>query len=323
MGRRRGWRLLELKSVTKMIVGMVLGAAVGSEAPAILEERLVRWIPEWRDSPKEAISLRHLVTHRTGLRAEVSKTVYEAADSVKLALESELVNEPGVQIVYNNSSVQLVAAIVERETGKKLDIFADEALFRPLGFQDWMWQKDDASTPLVMAGLNARGDDVARLGQLLLNGGVASGRKLLSQSWVEAMLEVGIFCFPRHESVKVFWSSDLIARWRKGGVSEELVKRAEQMADKKLTEDEFIGLLNEHLGEEWSRLRAEAQERGLAAIESERGSVIAFGHDGDLGQHLAVFPEKGLVAVRQRDHRTREMRNSSWSSFPADVWHSF
>src|ERR1035438_10127959 len=64
---RGGFRPIELMSVTKMIAGVAAGAALGDGAVGALSTPVAAWFPEWADDERSAITLRHMLTHTSGL----------------------------------------------------------------------------------------------------------------------------------------------------------------------------------------------------------------------------------------------------------------
>ena len=58
---------------------------------------------------------------------------------IKFVLSRPMVAAPGKQWKYNGGTTEVLAAILERTTGKKLDQFADEYLFKPLGIERFEW----------------------------------------------------------------------------------------------------------------------------------------------------------------------------------------
>lgn len=113
---------------------------------------------------------------------------------------------PGTYWEYNDVRInQLSLALLHLFSQPLPEVF-DEALMRPLGAtSDWAWRPyDDAYVelngrrmPSVPGGTHWGGGvsigtrDQARLGQLLLNGGVHDGRQLIPATWVAAMTRPG------------------------------------------------------------------------------------------------------------------------------------
>jgi CubicO group peptidase (beta-lactamase class C family) len=79
----------------------------------------------------------------------------------------------------------LLSAILQQATGQPLLDFAREALFEPLGITDVDWfSLTDSGETAAFAGLRLRPRDMARVGQLVLDGGVWNGQRVVSQAWV-------------------------------------------------------------------------------------------------------------------------------------------
>lgn len=80
----------------------------------------------------------------------------------------------------------LLAAILQKTTGKPLTDFAREALFDPLGITDFQWTRMAPSGEIAAAaGLRLRPRDMAKIGQLLLDDGVWKGSRIVSKAWLQ------------------------------------------------------------------------------------------------------------------------------------------
>lgn len=78
--------------------------------------------------------------------------------------------------------------MIEQATGTKLDDFARQTLFEPLGIGRWQWIADTAGHPKGQGNLSLRALDLARIGQMVLGKGVYDGRRVISAGWIETML---------------------------------------------------------------------------------------------------------------------------------------
>lgn len=199
-GSERSWArdaeqgAIESMSVTKFVVGSVLGLAVGV---ADLERPLETWIDEWKGEERGSIQLRHVTTHTSGLEVLPPQAVYEAESIASLVLAAEPSSPPG-RFAYNNSAIHLLAIMVERATGHRLHDLAGEKLFTPLGITEWTWQCDSEGFPMCHAGLHLTAADLARIGSVYLTSGTFEGRQVLDSAWVERTApqgEIGLCCF--------------------------------------------------------------------------------------------------------------------------------
>jgi CubicO group peptidase (beta-lactamase class C family) len=180
-------RRFESMSVTKSVVSMAIGRLVETGRIRSLDEPVSTWYPEWRQGRKRSITLRHVLTHTSGLQNERLATaeIYGSPDFVQLALCAEVVDPPGQKFAYNNKATNLLAGLVQRISGKRLDVLLKEELFGPLKITDIGWTLDPAGNPHAMSGLQIRPADLAKLGQVMLDRGRWQGEPLLSAEWVE------------------------------------------------------------------------------------------------------------------------------------------
>jgi CubicO group peptidase (beta-lactamase class C family) len=86
---------------------------------------------------------------------------------------------------YNTGSVDLLGVILHKVSGKRVDEFAKETLFDPLGIEDWDWDGCCGFNPAAASGLRLRPRDLAKIGQLVLERGNWHGRQIVSSSWIE------------------------------------------------------------------------------------------------------------------------------------------
>lgn len=85
---------------------------------------------------------------------------------------------------YNSGGSQLLSAIVQRQTGRSMQQFADEHLFGPLGIRDYEWRTGPNQETAGGFGIELKPRDAAKLGLLYLNQGEWEGRRLLSEDWI-------------------------------------------------------------------------------------------------------------------------------------------
>jgi CubicO group peptidase (beta-lactamase class C family) len=132
-------------SVAKSVLGALVGIAVGEGRIGSVDDPITRYVPELaeRDPRFGQITLRHLLTMRSGLRYEEGggpwgddTATYYAPDLRALALEgTEVVDAPGRRFHYNNFNPLLVGLTLERAVGMPVASYLEARLWRPLGME--------------------------------------------------------------------------------------------------------------------------------------------------------------------------------------------
>lgn len=199
---------IELMSCTKSVINLLIGMLIDDGKIASVDEPVTTWFPEFVDAPagaperaggakldaaaraeRASVTLLHLLTHTSGLAADATtEKIYASPDFVKFAVESALQTAPGTAFFYNNVACNLVAGIIEKASGQKADDFARERLFEPLGITEFGWTRDATGNPHGMAGCQLHAEDLARIGQLVLQRGVWEGERLISEAWLDASM---------------------------------------------------------------------------------------------------------------------------------------
>jgi CubicO group peptidase (beta-lactamase class C family) len=109
-----------------------------------------------------------------------------APNRLKFALEQPLLATPGRDYQYNDVTPMLAVGVLQYAARTTALDFAEEALFRPLGFRNYEWMHQDRSgIDLGGFGLRLRPIDMQKFGVLYLNGGTWRGHSLISRGWIE------------------------------------------------------------------------------------------------------------------------------------------
>jgi CubicO group peptidase (beta-lactamase class C family) len=116
-----------------------------------------------------------------------------STNPTEFILSQPMVNTPGSVWKYNGGTTQILAAIIEKVSGKTIDLFAKEYIFDPLGITIFEWLKNPASgTPAAASGLRLRPRDMLKFGMLYMNRGTWKNKQLLPAEWVEKSLQTYI-----------------------------------------------------------------------------------------------------------------------------------
>ena len=192
---RRGWRH-DLASVTKIVTGAVVGAAIHAGSIRSMDEPVLGFFPERtianRDADKEAITVSNLLEQRSGLATSdyaqadaLEQAMYASSDWVQWILDQPMAETPGWGHLYTSWNPHLAVAIVAQATGMTPLEFGRLSLFGPLDIRDLIWPSDPQGINHGFGDAQLLPLDVAKLGQLYLDMGSWKGQRLLDRSWIE------------------------------------------------------------------------------------------------------------------------------------------
>lgn len=301
-------RRYETMSVTKSIVSLAIGLLIAEGKIDSVDVPLSTWFDDWTDGRKGKVTLRHVLTHTSGLaHHQGAGTLNQQADRTAYARGRPVIEEPGKRFSYNNEATQLLAGVVRQAAGTDLARYLERRLFGPLGIDDFAWERDRAGNVQAFYGLALRPRDLARIGLFMLAEGRHDGRQLLPAAWVREATRPGLAAFPMMGYL--WWLRHRGHRWL------QTAARLDRLAAEGLTVADRLRPL---CGKEFDRAEAYWLAAGALLDDDGRGRLLAWIEDHDLpvarapaaplgynangwqGQYLAVYPRWNLVAVRLR-----------------------
>ena len=129
--------IFDAASLTKVVATTSSILRLVEEGKLRLSDRVTVHLPEFQGGKSE-ITLRHLLTHYSGLRPDLD--LEPAWSGYQLGIQKALldkpVSEPGLHFVYSDINFILLGEIVRRVSGKPLNEFAREQVFAPLGMTE-------------------------------------------------------------------------------------------------------------------------------------------------------------------------------------------
>ena len=196
----RGTELHSLQSVTKSVTSAALGIAIdegllgGVDTPVM--PFFEAYAPYVTDARKESTTLEDFLTMRSGIEWNTqgaygsgnhSTDLLEASEEwSRFVLEQPTDTTPGSRFEYNDGVSVLLGKILREATGQRVDEWARERLFEPIGITDFYWKITPDGEADTEGGLYLSTEDLARFGYLFLRGGEWNGRQIVSREWVEA-----------------------------------------------------------------------------------------------------------------------------------------
>jgi CubicO group peptidase (beta-lactamase class C family) len=195
-------------SVTKSLTGL-LGEMLVAEGALDENAKVATVVPELAKSAFGDATIRQVLDMTTGLRysedysdPDADVWTYSAAgnplpkpddyqgprsyfDYLKTVAKE---GEHGTAFGYKTINSDALGWIIARASGKSVAELLSERIWRKMGAeQDAYYTVDSTGTPFASGGLNAGLRDMARIGQLLLDGGVANGQRLVPQKAIDSI----------------------------------------------------------------------------------------------------------------------------------------
>ncbi len=194
--------LHDMRSVTKSVVGLLVGQAVG-RGQLSADQPVLDFYPELADlrsGPAGALTLAHLLHMSCGLKWDEGVTTYGTAandetplywksEPARYLLDRPRVAEPGTLWNYNGGCTAVLGDVLLRRTGRNVRELAAAELFDPLGITTQTWRSGLQGLPLAYSGLRLTAPDLLKIGQLMLEAGRWEGHQVVPAAWVAATLE--------------------------------------------------------------------------------------------------------------------------------------
>jgi uncharacterized protein YbbC (DUF1343 family)/CubicO group peptidase (beta-lactamase class C family) len=133
--------MFDLASLTKVVATTTSVMKLVEDGKIRLNERVSDYVPGFERHNKNNITIRHLMTHTSGLRPDVDLAEpWTGSDTaIQLAVAEIPTAPPGERFVYSDINYFLLGDIVRRVSGLPLNEFAHENIFEPLGMKDTMF----------------------------------------------------------------------------------------------------------------------------------------------------------------------------------------
>ena len=206
--------IYDLASLTKVVGTTTAAMILFDEGRLDIEAPVSKYLPDFTGTNKDAVTIRHLLTHTSGLPAgrDLRRLADNARHARSIVLSTPLVCKPGACQVYSDLGPDILGFAIEEITGQGLDAFLEERVFAPLGMNDTHFKPDAAQRDRIAptevssprgypirgevhdenawalggvaghAGLFSTAADLSLFAQMMLNRGTYNGVRILSDS---------------------------------------------------------------------------------------------------------------------------------------------
>lgn len=319
---------IETRSITKGLAALAVLALVDDGVLESLDVPLSRFFREFAEGEKARVTLRHVLSHTSGLRhsATDADALNAQRDRTRYARGLAVTTPPGAVFSYSNEASQLLSGVIEIASGRPADELVRARVFAPLGIGEVPWKRDRAGNPQTYFGASLRPWDLARIGLMMIAGGrvpalpgATTDARVLSETSIDRLFTPS----ERYSGYGLsFW---LDPPWQQGpdalastGLSPELRKRLADLDGVAFPSGEgYFAAARERVGHDVAlRLRELHRKRKgpLVPAPGLARSLIAL---GGLGQRLEVHRDTRLVAVRQHVRRPESGRDEDRVTFRA------
>jgi CubicO group peptidase (beta-lactamase class C family) len=191
-------------SMAKSITSILIGIAIDGGSIHSLDDQITQYVPELKGSAYDGVTIRDAIDMKSGVDRSDSDQlksgtvtaerreqilVRNAIPAVCEALMVGRKTEPGKTFDYSTLNTTVLGWVLERATKQPLVDYTSKMLWQPLGAESSaFWIMDGTgpdAAPINGFGFNAVMRDYARLGLMMLNGGKANGKQIVSARWVE------------------------------------------------------------------------------------------------------------------------------------------
>lgn len=210
----------DLASLTKVIATTTAILQLAEARLIDLDAPVARYWPAFAAQGKQAVTVRQLLAHTSGLRPDLRAlpTLPGRQSVLRAITEEPLLDTPGTRVIYSDLNFIVLGELVQRVTHRPLDAYCRVHIFKPLGMRDTTFLPDAAlaarSAPTTAdnagmrqgrvhdptaswmggvsgnAGLFSNADDLVRFAQMMLNQGRLGRRHILLPASIAALANV-------------------------------------------------------------------------------------------------------------------------------------
>ena len=190
-------------SMTKSLTSVMIGCALEEGRIASLDDPITKYLPELAGGGYGGVSIRQVMQMRSGVDYEerydfanpgtaasnhIAALVRNTARFADAARTLPRLHEPGAVFQYKTIDTAVLGWLIESVSGGSVAAYTEHCVWEPLGAEaDGYYIMDGepgVGREFSGAGFNATLRDYARFGQMVLDGGVANGTRIVAADWI-------------------------------------------------------------------------------------------------------------------------------------------
>jgi len=168
------------------------------EGKISLDDKVSKYLPIFDSYGKSYITIRHCLSHYTGIQSEPfsfvklmqRKKYASLEEEVNDFAKKEIQSNPGTEFRYSEIGLDIAARILEIVSKKKFDMLIKQQLFNPLGMRQTTFSTLDGSAINPSGGAMSSANDYMHFLVMLLNNGKYNGQQILSEATVKEMRKI-------------------------------------------------------------------------------------------------------------------------------------
>jgi CubicO group peptidase (beta-lactamase class C family) len=184
-------------SFAKTLDALAIGAAIAEGRIKSIDEPASRWLPEWRDGQRDAITLRQLLTMSGGFQSAPSSDpashylqLHYGADVEAIVRDAPLAYPPGTKFAFDNDNLHPLGLVIERATQMPYADWVATRIWKKAGASDASMLLDrEGGRAMSFCCMLAKPRDWIWIGQMFLHDGMGRGQRVVPASWIAAMRE--------------------------------------------------------------------------------------------------------------------------------------
>ena len=197
VGEYKSKTIAPIASCSKWLTAALLMQFV-DEGKISLDDPVVRYIPVFEKYMKKYITIRHCLSHMTGidddekfLKKILQRKKFESLDQEMEAIAArEIRANAGTDFWYGNIGLNIAAKVLEVVSKRKFDVLIKQKLFTPLGMRQTTFTELDGGLYNPSGGARSTAEDYMKFMVMLMNKGKYNGKQILSEGSVYEMMKI-------------------------------------------------------------------------------------------------------------------------------------